>query len=472
MLKASHRFRELAWKLNLEAARRSKLLCGFHFLQFCDTNRYENSNGIVDCFDDQKGISESEFRKFNGDTVLLADLPKRVFFQGETVTTPAIVSHFSAELSGTMTFAFKLVDNGGKTVLNGTLSEVNLSDKGRHDLCVVTCKMPITNKPEAYKLVFSLLDTTGKTVVENDWGLWSFPNHPSTMPNYEVDVRLDSVFPLNRYPQLRQHNGAKLLLANRFSQELIEHVSNGGDAWVMYRVPVTRDRKVRAPKEKYYLPAVWDRFKAIIWDRGHNSGAFIRANSVLAGFPNDGFVNMQFANLINDCDKIILDDFPVHVEPIMEGVDRAVRDRFDVYNFKLSELQPAYTMRKFAYLFELRVGKGRLFVSAFNFTGLNQDDPESVGMFESILRYLNSDEFAPATTIEAQVLADYLLRKGEGPIIKERRMTQYWQLDEEPLESLKYWNEALAYIDEEVKETDIWLKAQANKLSLDEKDKK
>ena len=58
------------------------------------------------------------------------------------------------------------------------------------------------------------------------------------------------------------------------------------------------------------------------------------------------------------------------------------------------------------------------------------------------------------------------------PIVKERRMTQYWQLDEEPLESLKYWNEALAYIGEEVKEQDVWLKAQANKLAVDGKKKK
>jgi hypothetical protein len=256
------------------------------------------------------------------------------------------------------------------------------------------------------------------------------------------------------------------MIANRFTKELIEHVDKGGDAWVMYRVPVTRDRKVRAAKEKYYLPAVWDRFKGVIWDRGHNNGAFIRSNSALAKFPNDGFLNLQFQNLVNDCDKIILDDFPVKVEPIMEGVDRAVRDRFDVYNFKLSELQPAYTMRKFGYLFELKVGKGRLLVSSFNFTGLNKGNPETVGMFESILSYLTSNKFAPKTKIGAETLSRYLLAKGKGPIVKERRMTQYWQLDEEPLESKKYWEEALQYIGEEVKETDIWMKHQAEKLAV------
>ncbi len=472
MKKASDRFQLLAWKLGLEAARRSKILSGFHFLQFCDTDRYENSNGIVDCFDDKKGIDEVQFRKFNGDTVLLADMSRRVFFEGEKLLIPVIVSHFSAELSGVMTFRFTLQDAKGNPVLSGDFPNVDLIERGRHDICELTLKMPAPGKAAAYKLVFELVDEAGKTVVDNNWNLWSFPDNAKAFPKMDVDMQLDEVFPNVRYPQLAQKAGAQLMIANRFSKALIDHVAKGGDAWVMYRVPVTRDRKVRAPKEKYYLPAVWDRFKAIIWDRGHNSGAFTRSSGAWANFPNDGFVDMQFANLINDSDKVILDDFPVKVEPIMEGVDRAVRDRFDVYNFKLSELQPAYTMRKFGYLFELKVGKGRLLVSGFNFTGLNHNDPETVGMFESIMKYLASKRFAPKAEISAKALSDYLLKKGEGPIVKERRMTQYWQLDEEPLESLKYWNEALAYIGEEVKEQDVWLKHQANKLAVDDKKKK
>ena len=471
MKTASDRFQLMSWKLGLEAARRSRILSGFHFLQFCDTDRYENSNGIVDCFDDKKGIDEVQFRKFNGDTVILADLPRRVFFEGEKVTVPVMVSHFSAELSGVMTFRFTLQDAAGKTVMSGDFPNIDLIERGRHDICELTLALPKAGKAMSYKLVFELINEAGKSVVDNNWDLWTFVDDAAKLPAMDVDLELDEVFPTVRYPQLRDKKNAKLMIANRFSKKLLDHVAKGGDAWVMYRVPVTRDRKVRAPKEKYYLPAAWDRFKAVIWDRGHNLGAYMRPTAAFADFPNDGFVNMQFANLINDCDKVILDDFPVKVKPLMEGVDRAVRDRFDVYNFQLSELQPAYTMRRFGYLFELKVGKGRLLVSAFNFTGLNRNDPETVGMFESLMKYITGAKFAPKTEIDPKVLSDYLLRKGEGPIVKERRMTQYWQLDEEPLESKKYWAEALEYIGEEVKEQDIWMKAQANKLAIDDKKK-
>ena len=473
MKKASDRFQFLSWKLGLEASRRSKILSGYHFLQFCDTDRYENSNGIVDCFDDKKGIDDVAFRKFNGDTVVLADMPRRVFFEGEKFLIPAMVSHFSAELSGEVVFRFALNNSKGETVFTGELPNISLTERGRHEICEVTLKFPKTGKPQAYKLVFELVNDKGEVVVDNSWNLWTFPNNAAALPKMEVNMDLAEVAPTVRYPQLIQNDAAKLMITNRFSKKLIDHVAEGGDAWVMYRVPITRDRKVRAAKEKYYLPSIWERFKAIIWDRGHNSGAFMRKSGALAGFPNDGFVDMQFANLINDSDKIILDTFPVKVAPIMEGVDRAVRDRYDVHLFQLSELQPAYTMRKFAYMMELKVGKGRLFITAFNFTGLNNNDPETVGMFESIMRYITSSKFAPKAEISGKEFPKYLLAQGKAPIIKERRMSQYWQLDEEPLESRKYWQDALDYIGEEVKVQDYYYKNQSTKLSTEEvKDEK
>lgn len=466
MREASERFQSVCWKIGLEAARRSKVINGFHFLQFCDTDLYENSNGIVDCFDDQKGVDQTAFRRFNDDTVLLADLPRRTFYEDEKIEIMVMVSHFSFEITGIADFSFMLTGADGAATLAGGLKSVDLSERGRREISQIILKMPKTDTAKEFCLSMKLTAADGSYVIDNSWQLWVFPDRPAALPAFEADVLLDDLALQVRYPQIRRSNDAKLKIANRFSKELLDHVAAGGDAWVMYRVPVTRDRKVRAEKEKYYLPAVWDRFKGVIWDRGHNCGAFMRESGLFDRFPSDGFLNMQFLGLVDDADKIILDDFPVKLEPIMEGVDRAVRDRFDVFNFQLSELQPSYTLRKFAYLFELKVGQGRLFVSGFNFTGLNRNIPEASGMFEAIIRYMQSDDFSPSTEIAPERLADWLLEKGRGPIVKERRMTQYWQLDEEPLESRKYWDEALEYIGEEVKQEDLWKQIADDKLKM------
>ncbi|MBO5926547.1 MAG: hypothetical protein J6Q38_03195 [Clostridia bacterium] len=73
---ASKLFQLATWKKAFESMRMSEFLTGYHFLQFSDTDVYENSNGIVDCFDDDQGVDSNEFKKFNGDTVVLAKFKK------------------------------------------------------------------------------------------------------------------------------------------------------------------------------------------------------------------------------------------------------------------------------------------------------------------------------------------------------------------------------------------------------------
>jgi hypothetical protein len=225
--------------------------------------------------------------------------------------------------------------------------------------------MPETAESLELKFAVKLL-ADAVVVAENDWPVWVFPDRPEELKTQKVTINLADINISQRYPQLENATGEKLLIANRFDDTVFKQLENGGDVLMLYRVDETRDRKWSCEYEKYYLPAVWDRLKGVIWDRGNNCGAFIEDHAAFAGFPNDGFVNLQFHGLIDDCDKINLDDFPVKVEPVMRGIDRASRDRFDVYTYELSELQPEWTMRNFVYAFELKVGRGRLFVSAFN----------------------------------------------------------------------------------------------------------
>jgi hypothetical protein len=132
----------------------------------------------------------------------------------------------------------------------------------------------------------------------------------------------------------------------------------------------------------------------------------------------------------------------------MQGVDKASRDRFDVHKFGLSEFQPGWTLRKFAYLLELRVGRGRLLLAGFNFTGIEKEVPETCALFEALLGYMRSKGFKPKAKISGRDLAAYLSGKGRAPRIKERMMTQYWQVDELPVESPQYWKDSEAWLRE------------------------
>ena len=445
MLEASLRFQRIWHKQCLESIRRSPLLVGFHMLQLADTERYENANGVIDCFDEpKKGARPADYAPFNGDTVVLADLPRRTFFEGERLVVPVWLSNCSQDFYGGATLSWSLRSSSFKT--SGRLEAVEV-EGGLSRLATIEIVLPTSTLAQALKLDIRLRRLGGREVC-NSWPLWVYPNRPETLAARKATVLLDGIELRKRYPQLAQTRDLKrperLVIANRFTPEVFAHLAKGGDVLMLWRVGETRDRS--AEPEKYYMPSTWDRFKPVIWDRGHNLGGFLRPHPALDGSPHDGFIDFQFAGLVDDCDKLSLDGFPVRVDPIIQGVDKASRDRYDVFTFKLRELQPGWTMRKFAYLFDLRVGKGRLMVSGFNFTGLQREVPEAAAMFESLVACASSRSWRPKARISPEALSAWLARKGREPRVKERMMTQYWQLDAEPLESKQYWKDAEAWI--------------------------
>jgi beta-galactosidase len=446
---ASIRYQYVWYKQVFESVRRSPILSGFQFLQLADTERYENANGLLDSFDDLKpAVKPADYLRFNSDAVLVADLPRRTFFEGHKLEVPVWLSNFSGNFSGEGTISWKLrAKQGGKTktLLSGSLARLGI-EFGLSRIVSLELTMPKSASAQALELDISLTPGKGSRIT-NSWNLWLYPNRPEKIALKKATVSLADVNLVKRYPQVKLssnlNKSEKLMIVDRFSAPVFKHLEKGGDVLALWRVPETRDRKAKG--EKYYLPSTWDRFKAVIWDRGHNLGGFLRSHPATRQFPNNGFVDFQFAGIIDDCDKISLDGFPVDVNPIIQGVDKASRDRFDVFTFKLSELQPDWTMRKFAYLFDLRVGRGRLMTCAFNMTGLEDDTPEACAMFESLIACVTSKTWKPKAKLFASELKSYLAKKGRAPRIKERMMTGYWQFDAEPLESKQYWKDAEAW---------------------------
>lgn len=451
MLKASTRFQQIWIKQCLESVRKSPVLQGFHFLQLSDTDRYENANGLLDCFDDPKDIPAEQVKPFNDETVVVADLPRRSYSAGEKITIPIHVSHYASGEFESATLRWSLNSRDGETVsLSGEMAQFDLSRRCNRQLCRIELTMPEVDSPQWLELVCELSCETNDRAVKNQWDLWLFPNCPGRIGEISATVSLRELQLNRRYPQIHcksdMQNAEQLLITDRFNADVIEHLRQGKDALVLYRVQQNRQR--RGQREEYYLPSTWDRFKGIIWDRGHNCGGFFREHPVVRDFPNDGFVDWQLYDLIEDCDKINLDGFPVAVDPILEGVDKTTRDRFDVGRFDLAEFQYAWTMRRFAYMFELRVGAGRLFVAGLNFLGLHRDEPATCWMFENIINYMQSGKFTPQASIEADAFAAMLKQAGQAPLVKERMMTQYWQLDDSPLESRQYWKESEEWLRE------------------------
>ena len=430
MYRASKSFQAGCWKTAFEAMRSSELLGGFHFLQFADTDVYENSNGIVDCFDDENYVSPDFFLKFNGERVLLCNIGSGLYFAGEEISLPVKFSNCGEDDVKTAEFSFEIIRENGKVCASGTLPNVDVSEKGLYEICKIKAKLPETSSSERLTLKIKLL-AEGKVYSENEWQLWIFEKGETI--SYKDFVSYEKVN----------------IVITDDAEKAFDALEKGKRVCLVYRSDWTRHVANKTQKNpKYAFKATWNRFKPVIWDRGTNFGG-ICEDKILCkyGFASDRFYGFNYGVISEDCDKIVLDDFPIKTEQIVSGIDKCNRDRFDAYkgSFNLPEIMGDRTLRNFGYLFSLNADKGKLLVCGFNLTGLDCNEPSTLGMAKFIMRYLQSEDFAPKNSISVKDLKAYMEKCAEKPV-KERMMTQFWELDDAPVESPSFWKESRAYL--------------------------
>lgn len=429
MFKASKHFQFICWKTAYEEMRKSSLLGGFHFLQFADTDAYENSNGVVDCFDDENCVKPEDFLKFNGDRVLIADLKTRNYFCADEITIPVYFSNLGEDAETRANLSLTLEKNG-KAYVDCFMKNLDVSRKGSYKLCKTKIILPKEEGVYALKLKLS---TERGGYSENEWTLWIY-DKPAKKETYKEFVSYVC-------------DNAAIMDDIEKAYDLLE---KGKKVCLVYRSDWTRHRlnpDMKSPK--YAFKASWNRFKPVIWDRGTNFGGINdKATLNKYGFPCEDYYDFNFSEISEDCDKINLDDFPIAVKKLISGIDKSSRDRFDAYKdaYNLPELMPDRTLRDFAYLFELKVGKGSLLVCGLNLTGLDKNEPSSIAMAEFIKRYINSEDFNPENGISLENLQAYMSECAKTPV-RERTMTQFWELDDAPVESPEFWRMAKEYLE-------------------------
>lgn len=432
MYLASKHFQAECWKTAFEAMRASELLGGFHFLQFADTDVYENSNGVVDCFDDETYVTPEFFGRFNGERVLLCDLKSRLFYGAEEIILPVKFSGFGKDGVKSATFSFGLFREDGEKCAFAEMPNIDVSKKGVYEICKIRVRLPKIRGSEKLTLRAELL-ADGGVYAENEWSIWAFEKSENlTYREFVSYEKGDTVITDDAEKALKcLEKGKKVCLVYR-------------SEWTRHVADKTQE------KPEYAFRATWNRFKPVIWDRGTNYGGLCNAAILKKyGFSCDKYYDFNYGAISEDCDKIILDDFPVQADVLVFGIDKSCRDRFDAYkgSFNLPEIMPDRTLRNFGYLFSFGAGDGKLLVCGFNLTGLDTAEPSSTGMANFIKAYLASEDFAPKHSVSIETLKNYMKKCAERPV-KERMMTQFWELDDEPVESPLFWKQSRGYLTE------------------------
>ena len=130
------------------------------------------------------------------------------------------------------------------------------------------------------------------------------------------------------------------------------------------------------------------------WTRGqatHTLGIYCNPqHSALAAFPNSGYSDYQWWDLVSNADAMVLDDFPQTFRPIVHLVD------------------DWFTNRKLGILFEAKVGNGNLMVCSVDMNKAMNTRPATAQFKQSILQYMASDAFIPTEQVDVEVIRGLL----------------------------------------------------------------
>lgn len=433
MYAASKRFQFNCWKTAFEAMRSSGLLGGFHFLQLADTDVYENSNGVIDCFDDENATPSDKFLQFNGDKVILTDLIKRNFTSGQVLEFKIKLSNLGKTDCKTADLRYNLTGEKNVVYASGGMKNLDVSENGLLTLCKARILLPQVKSSERLMLKIALDGVSG-VYAENEWNIWVYEKRGTLSYNEFVN-----------------YDDGDITITDDI-KKAFALLEKGEKVCLIYRSDFTRHvihRDMKNPE--YAFKASWNRFKPVIWDRGTNYGGLLNREILNKyGFATDGYYDFNLSVLSEDCDKINLDDFPAKANSLISGIDKSCRDRFDAYKdcFNLPDLIYERTLRNFSYAFEVAVGKGKLLVCGLNFTGLDENEPSTVCMANFVIDYMKSGDFNPKAEISVDELKTYMKKCAEKPV-RESIMTQFWEMDDAPVESKQFWKESKEYLAEE-----------------------
>lgn len=350
MFMASGKFQSILYKEEIEAAMRTPRHAGFQLLDIHDFPGQGTATvGIMDAFWDEKGyITPEEFRQFCNVTVPLMRTEKLTWVQGETMKINAEVFHFGPEPIKNAVIAWTVKNKDGKGIIKGSFSPANLNIGNENPVGTLELDVSTLPAPSQLKMEFAIQGTDFK----NSWDFWVYPS------NLDIDV-------------------GKVLLSHELTAESLDSLVNGGKVLLMIHPD-------SIPEDKAYG------FAPIFWNRLYfpNQPTYTLGilcnpeHPVFKRFPTEYHSNWQWWDITMRSNNMLLNDFNPPLRPLIQPIDD--------WN----------TARRLGLLYELKMGDGKLMVCSIDLTSNIEQRPVAKQMLNSILIYMNSEDFDPTLEID------------------------------------------------------------------------
>ena len=357
-LYASGRLQTLCYKADIEAALRTPGFAGFQLLDLHDFPGQGTALvGVIDAFWDTKGyVDGKEYSMFCNKTVPLIRFPKMIWLNNEQMNVPVEFAHFGE----------KPLNNANIEWTVTTTSDNKVIEKGSFtkDLPLNNCipvgniEMSLGQIKEATQLTVSV--QIKDTEIKNRWNIWVYPVQKTTVANMPyITSSLDN----NAIDRLSK--GESVLLTSPKGKVL---PAKGGDIAVGF--------------SSIFWNTAWTRNQA-----PHTLGILCEpSHPALSSFPNEGYSDYQWWDIVSDCDAMILDDFPADFKPIVYLIDDWFKNR------------------RLSILFEAKVGNGKLMVCSTNLNKDPRKNPATAQFKQSLLEYMTSGKFNPTHELQPELI--------------------------------------------------------------------
>lgn len=364
-VRASGALAAICYREDIEAALRTPGFGGFQLLDIMDFPGQGTALvGMLNVFMEEKGVVERKrWLEFCSETVPLLRMEKYVWTRDETLRANVQVAHYGpVDLPGAV-ITGELLDAKGKSLSRFELPSVGLPAGGLH--AAGKCEIPLGKLGLTAPAMLNLVLEIKNTRYRNEYPIWVYS------PSEEIKVPEGILVTRKLHePATREHlaKGGKVLLVpslDRLPRSVLGGFQN--EFWSpMFAEAAIKRGETRLPPGTLGL----------LCDPAHPA---------LADFPTEFHTNWQWWHLLKNSRPIIYDGSPVEFRPIVQMVDNFVRNH------------------KIGLIAETKAGGGSVLISAIDLPG-HLDKPEVRQMYRSLLRYMDSDAFAPAHELEAGLL--------------------------------------------------------------------
>jgi len=354
-LLASGKLQALLYKEEIESALRTPGFGGFQLLDIHDFPGQGTALvGILDPFWESKGyIKPQEHHLYCCETVPLVRMKKRTWTTGEKFIAEVEIAHFGPAPIQNAAVVWSVNYTNGRKAASGRMPRITIPIGNGTKLGGIEVDLAKIAAPAKLVLTVSIEGTP----YSNSWDIWVYPAGLDTKASDNV------------------------LIAEQFDEQAKAALNDGGKVLLM---PPLNSIDSNVP------PA----FTTIFWNTQwtarqppHTLGILCDPkHPALAQFPTEFHSNWQWWDLVTKSRFMILDDFPTGLRPIVQVIDD--------WN----------TNRRLSLVFEAKVGKGKLLVTGIDLKSNLNRRPVAKQMLRSLLKYMDSNAFAPRGSIDAGLL--------------------------------------------------------------------